>query len=255
MSPELLKKAAGFLPRSKKILVFTGAGISTESGIPDFRSPGGVWSKYKPEDYTFDKFMRSAESRKKYWLRSYESYPAMRDAKPNAGHLAIAVMEKAGRLLAVVTQNIEELHQRAGNTRVIELHGTAMRVSCLECGKSYSRDFFQDIMTRGEDIPDCNACGGYLKPATISFGQSMPEDALRDAFSLAEKCDACLAVGSSLVVHPAASVPVAAKRAGAPLIIVNQTETALDSIADVVIPGKAGDILPELLSLSGILME
>ena len=254
MSPELLKKAAGFLSRAKQILVFTGAGISTESGIPDFRSPGGVWSKYNPEDYTFDKFMRRAESRKKYWLRSYESYPAMRDAKPNAGHLAIAAIEKAGRLLAVVTQNIEELHQRAGNTRVIELHGTAMRVSCLNCGKMFDRDKCQDMTARGEEIPDCGMCGGFLKPATISFGQSMPEDSLREAFSLAEECDACLTVGSSLVVHPAASVPVAAKRAGAPLIIVNQNETALDDIADVVLYGKAGGILPELLSFSGISM-
>lgn len=244
------RRAAEILKGAEKILVFTGAGISTESGIPDFRSPGGVWTKYNPDDYTFDKFMRSAESRKKYWLRSYESYPSMRDAKPNAGHLAIASLEKAGRLLAVVTQNIDELHQRAGNTRVIELHGTAMRVSCLKCGRFYDRNFFQDIMTRGEDIPDCEVCGGYLKPATISFGQSMPEEAMRESFKLAEQCDACLAVGSSLVVQPAASVPVSAKRAGAPLVIVNQSETALDSVADVVLQGLAGEILPELLSFS-----
>lgn len=255
MFAEHLKKAGGLLARAKKVLVFTGAGISTESGIPDFRSPGGVWSKYNPDDYTFDKFMRSAESRKKYWMRSFESYPSMRDAKPNAGHFAIVALERAGKVLAVVTQNIEELHQRAGNTRVIELHGTAMRVSCLKCGKFSGRDFFQDLMARDEDIPDCDACGGHLKPATISFGQPMPEHALREAFSLAEECDLCLAVGSSLVVHPAASVPVAAKRAGASLLIVNQTETALDSAAAVVLRGKAGEILPELLSLCGISME
>lgn len=245
--------AALLLTHAKRVLVFTGAGISTESGIPDFRSPGGVWSKYNPDDYTFQKFMNSAESRKKYWLRSCESYPSIRDAKPNAGHEAIAALERNGRFLAVVTQNIDGLHQRAGNTHVIELHGTAMRVSCLKCGKFYDRDFLHELMGRGEDIPDCEACGGYLKPATISFGQSMPEKELRESFRLAEQCDLCLAVGSSLVVHPAASVPVIAKRAGASLVIVNQSETALDDMADVVLNGAAGDILPELLRLAEIM--
>jgi len=230
---------------SKRILVFTGAGLSTESGIPDFRSPGGLWDKYDPSDFYFDKFLASGETRERYWRMSSESYAVMRKALPNKAHLALHHLEKAGKLLGIVTQNIDRLHHKAGNSpeRVIELHGTTFFVSCLSCGASLDRDVVEERLSAGETAPRCTTCGGILKPATISFGQPMPQEAMSLAFEWAAECDLCIVLGSSLVVYPAASVPIEAVRGGAPLIIINRDETPMDDRANLVIHGSVTEIL------------
>ena len=233
---DLIAKGAQIIKEAQKILIFSGAGMSTESGIPDFRSPGGVWSKYDPSDFYFDKFISSEKAREKYWEMSTEFYDTMKDAVPNRAHLAIRAIEESGKLLAIVTQNIDNLHHKAGNSpeRIIEIHGTAFSVSCLSCGKKYDRDDIQERLNSGVKVPYCDDCAGILKPDTISFGQAMPEDKMADALMYARECDLCIVLGSSLVVYPAASVPVHAVQNGARLIIINRDETPLDAEADLV---------------------
>ena len=234
---DLIGKGAQIIKEAQKILIFSGAGMSTESGISDFRSPGGVWSKYDPSDFYFDKFISSERAREKYWEMSTEFYDTMKDAVPNRAHLAIRAIEERGKLLAIVTQNIDNLHHKAGNSpdRIIEIHGTAFSVSCLSCGKKYDRDDIQERLNSGVKVPYCDECAGILKPDTISFGQAMPEDKMADALRYAGECDLCIVLGSSLVVYPAASVPVHAVRNGARLMIINRDETPLDSQADLVV--------------------
>lgn len=241
---------AEWIAASKRIVVFVGAGMSTESGIPDFRSPGGVWDRYNPEDFQFHRFLTDERSRENYWKMATEMYDSMKDASPNAGHLAIAELEKLGRLDCLITQNIDGLHFKAGNSseRVLELHGTAMAVACLSCGTRYEREPVQARIESGEKAPRCEACGGLLKPATISFGQAMPEKETAEAYRRSEASDLFMVVGSSLVVHPAASMPVVAKRAGAKLVIVNRDETALDNLADLVVHGEAGKVMEAILA-------
>ncbi len=233
---DLIAKGAQIIKEAKKILVFSGAGMSTESGIPDFRSPGGVWSKYDPSDFYFDKIISSEKAREKYWEMSTEFYATMKDAVPNHAHLAIRAIEESGKLLVIVTQNIDNLHHKAGNSpeRIIEIHGTAFSVSCLSCGKKYDRNDIQERLNSGVKVPYCDDCEGILKPDTISFGQAMPEDKMADALMYARECDLCIVLGSSLVVYPAASVPVHAVQNGATLIIINRDETPLDAEADLV---------------------
>lgn len=233
---DLIAKGAQIIKEAKKILIFSGAGMSTESGIPDFRSPGGVWSKYDPSDFYFDKIISSEKAREKYWEMSTEFYDTMKDAVPNRAHLAIRAIEESGKLLAIVTQNIDNLHHKAGNSpeRIIEIHGTAFSVSCLSCGKKYDRNDIQERLNSGVKVPYCDDCAGILKPDTISFGQAMPEDKMADALMYARECDLCIVLGSSLVVYPAASVPVHAVQNGARLIIINRDETPLDAEADLV---------------------
>ena len=232
----LIAKGADMIKKAHKILIFSGAGMSTESGIPDFRSPGGVWSKYDPSDFYFDKFISSEKRREKYWEMSTEFYDTMKDAVPNPAHLAIKALEDSGKILAIVTQNIDHLHHKAGNSpeKIIEIHGTAFSVSCLSCGKSYNRDDIQQRLLSGVKVPYCDDCGGILKPDTISFGQAMPEDKMADALAYARECDLCIVLGSSLVVYPAASVPEQAVRNGARLMILNRDQTPLDAMADLV---------------------
>jgi len=232
----LIAKGAHIIKEAKKILIFSGAGMSTESGIPDFRSPGGVWSKYDPSDFYFDKIISSEKTREKYWEMSTEFYDTIKDAVPNRAHLAIRAIEESGKLLAIVTQNIDNLHHKAGNSpeRIIEIHGTAFSVSCLSCGKKYDRDDIQERLNSGVKVPYCDDCAGILKPDTISFGQAMPEDKMADALMYARESDLCIVLGSSLVVYPAASVPVHAVQNGATLIIINRDETPLDAEADLV---------------------
>jgi NAD-dependent deacetylase len=237
------------IDESERVLVFSGAGLSTESGIPDFRSPGGVWSKYNPSDFYFQNFIASEEVREKYWKMSTEVYGGMRDAKPNRGHLAIKTLEEKGTLSAIVTQNIDRLHHKAGNSpdKIIEIHGTAFSVSCLSCGKGYDRDEIQGRIAAGLKVPYCDECSGILKPDTISFGQTMPQEKMAAAFHHATSCDLCLVLGSSLVVYPAASVPVDAIQSGARLMIINRDETPLDAKADVVCHVSASDALSFML--------
>jgi NAD-dependent deacetylase len=241
--------AADMIIQSKKLVVFTGAGMSTESGISDFRSPGGVWSRFDPSEFTFQKFLSSEESRGKYWEFSTSSWGEMAAAQPNPGHHAIAELDSIGKLDCVITQNIDGLHQRSGipEEKVIELHGTARWVSCLECGQRYPREQIQDRLRGGIKVPRCDSCGGIMKPATISFGQAMPERETREAENRAATCDLFLVAGSSLVVYPAAQMPLIAKDSGARLIIINLTPTPHDPHADIVIHDKTGPALSQII--------
>lgn len=247
----LIAKGTKMIKEAEKILVFSGAGLSTESGIPDFRSPGGVWSKYDPSDFYFDKIISDEKARVKYWQMSTEFYQTMKDAVPNRAHLAIKALEDMGKLLAVVTQNIDRLHHKAGNSpdKIIEIHGTAFSVSCLSCGKKYDRDDIEDRIRLGVKVPYCDDCSGILKPDTISFGQAMPEDKMAKAITHARKCDLCIASGSSLVVYPAASVPALAVESGAKLMIINRDETPLDSMADLVVQESVSKSLGAMVEM------
>ena len=247
---EKIERVAQWIANSKKVVVFVGAGMSTESGIPDFRSPGGVWDRYDPEDFEFAQFLSSERYRQNYWRMSTEMYDSMKNALPNAGHLAIAELENLGKLDCLITQNIDGLHFKAGNSQelVLELHGTAMHVTCLDCGKRYERDEVQARLSKEEKAPRCDVCEGLLKPATISFGQAMPERETTEAYRRSESCDLFIVVGSSLVVHPAAAMPVVAKRAGAKLVIVNRDQTACDNVADLIIHGQAGPVMAAILT-------
>lgn len=239
----LVEKAAGLLRRAKKVVALTGAGISTESGIPDFRSPGGVWSKYRM--VTLQEFLSSHEDRVEYWKRKKETYPAMASARPNPAHFALTEIEKI-KDFTLITQNIDGLHQKAGSKNVLELHGNEMWVECLSCGKRTEREAIQKRLRAGEEVPLC-VCGGFLKPATISFGQALPEEILSRASSAAENCDLFLAIGSSLSVQPANMLPALAKKSGAALVIVNLGETEMDALADIKIDAKVSLVLPEIV--------
>lgn len=245
---ELIKRAAALIRGAEKVVAFTGAGVSTESGIPDFRSPGGIWEKYKPVYY--DDFLSSEGSRREYWLRSRVTYPVIRDAAPNPTHRALADMEKMGKLDCIVTQNIDRLHHKAGNSaaNVIEIHGTVAYAVCLECRKTYDRDEIQKQLEKAEELeaPRCRSCDGPLKDATISFGQPMPEKEMAEAGRRAQLCDVMLTLGSSLVVYPAAYIPQFAHQAGAKLIIINMEPTPLDHLADVVIHAKTGPVMERI---------
>ncbi len=239
------------LAQSSRIVAFTGAGISTESGIPDFRSPGGVWTRYDPRDFTFDRYVASAQVRASSWAMRREFF-AQR-VEPNAAHRALARLSQAGRMLGVVTQNIDGLHQLAGSPDVIEIHGTAREVICIGrapqrgmpagCGFAAPYDWAFDRLDAGELDPACPDCGGIVKSATISFGQVLSPGVVDAALAMASSADLLLAVGSSLQVYPAADLPVAAIRSGAALAIVNDEPTPLDDLADLVVRGRAGDVL------------
>ena len=240
-----VKQLAALVRQARRMVVFTGAGISTESGIPDFRSPGGVWTKYDPSEFHIDRFLASPESRKRYWLRTTEFYRDISKAAPNAAHYAVAELERLGRLGAVVTQNVDGLHQAAGSSagKVIELHGTHRFVACLSCGHSHPRAAFQRRVSPQGDAPDCERCGGLMKPATISFGQTLKPETLERAAEETRACDLFLVVGTSLVVYPAAGFPLLAVQHGAPLAIVNLQETPHDAHAAVIVRGSAGETL------------
>lgn len=246
---EAVRRIAEFIREAEKVVVFTGAGVSTESGIADFRSPGGVWQKYNPDDYYYQKFISNEDSRAKYWQMSYELYETLQKAKPNAAHRAIVELEKMGKLDCVITQNIDNLHQQAGNSpkKVIELHGTAISVSCLSCRKKYPRQEIQSRLHKGDRVPKCDACGGILKPDTVAFGQSMPPRELEEAFRRASGCDLFIVIGSSLVVQPASSIPLAVSEGGAKIVIINRDPTSHDSYADVVIHGSAGEVMRKIM--------
>jgi NAD-dependent deacetylase len=237
-------QAVQLIARSDRVTGFTGAGISTESGIPDFRGPGGIWANNRMIEY--QEFITSRAGRVEYWRQKAAMWPEMRDAQPNAGHRAFVDLERRGKLTALITQNIDGLHQRAGNTNVIELHGTTVEVECLSCHAHISMDEAVDRIAAGDAAPECELCGGLLKPATVSFGQAMPARAMEMAIAACYDCEVFLAVGSSLVVYPAASLPELAKRNGAALIIINRTPTPLDGIADLVLNEEIGIALPKL---------
>jgi NAD-dependent deacetylase len=247
---EPVDAVADMILQSKKIVVFTGAGFSTESGVPDFRSPGGVWDKFDPNELNYQNFMRSEEIREKYWRMHKMMWETIRDAQPNSGHYAVTDLYNMGKLDCVITQNTDGLHQKAGvpDELVIEVHGTMQWVDCLDCRKRYPRGHVHDKMLAGEKVPRCDSCNGILKPATIAFGQSMPEQETFEAQNRSSSCDLFLAAGSSLVVYPAAQMPVTAKRSGARLVILNLTPTPHDQYADVVISQKTGEALSQIVT-------
>lgn len=243
---EVLDMLAGWIHEAKSVVAFSGAGMSTESGIADFRSPGGIWEKYDPREMTYQKFLASEDVRRLRWKMFVEGR-AMFDARPNPGHVALAELERLGKLDCMITQNIDGLHQAAGNSedKVIELHGTHRHVLCLDCGRRWpSEEILERLLRDKIDIPDCTDCGGILKTATISFGQPMPREEMERAEEASRNCDFFLVAGSTLVVQPAALMPVMAKQAGARVVIVNLSETAGDNLADIIVQGKTGEILP-----------
>jgi len=226
------------------IAPFTGAGISTECGIPDFRSPGGVWTKNRP--IPFDEFRASQEARNESWRRRFAMQDQFGDARPGRGHRALASMYRAGKAPAVITQNIDNLHQASGIApqHVIELHGNTTFALCLDCNERYELPWVRARMEAANGCaPDCQACGGFIKTATVSFGQAMPDAAMRRAQDLTQACDLFLAIGSSLVVWPAAGFPLMAKRNGARLAIINREPTEFDDIADLVVHEDIGAVL------------
>jgi NAD-dependent deacetylase len=233
------------------LVVLTGAGVSTESGIPDFRSPGGVWTRYDPADFTFGRYVESAEVRERSWRMRREFLAA--GPHPNAGHRALARLEQAGRSPGVVTQNIDGLHQDAGSARVVEVHGTAREVMCIGhrprggvpegCGFTASLGWALDLVDAGDPDPLCPLCGGLVKSSTVSFEQVLFPHVVDDALALVGEADLLLAVGSSLSVYPAADLPVVAVRDGARLVIVNDEPTPYDDLADLVVRGRAGELL------------
>jgi NAD-dependent deacetylase len=225
---------------ARRVVVFTGAGISTESGIPDFRSPGGVWSKMKP--IYFQEFVGSEDKRREAWSRTFAGSAGWTGREPNAGHYAVARLVRQGKASVVITQNVDNLHQDSGvpAAQVIELHGNASYATCLECGLRHEFDDFRAGFVERGEIPACRDCGGIVKSATISFGQSMPEEPMRRAEAETLACDLFLVLGSSLVVYPAAGFPIMAKQAGAKLAIVNRDPTELDAIADLVLHDEIG---------------
>jgi NAD-dependent deacetylase len=230
------------LAESRRVVVFTGAGVSTESGIPDFRSPGGIWTKYQPID--FREFMSSEEARRETWRRKIAVDEAVSRAEPNRGHRAIAHLVQRGKVSSVITQNIDGLHQRSGipDEQVIELHGNGTYAACLDCAKRYELAETFAAFKVNEEPPVCD-CGGFIKSATISFGQPMPIEAMRRAQAETKSCDLFLAIGSSLVVYPAASFPAVAKQSGARLVILNREPTDLDYLADLVVNLEIGPTL------------
>lgn len=236
------------LAAARRIVAFTGAGISTESGIPDFRGPQGLWTKMDPSEFTIDNYVARPEHRKRSWRMRVER--TGQRFEPNAGHRALVDLERLGVLDCVITQNVDGLHQDAGSTVVLELHGGMKRVVCLGCRREEPAEAVLDRVRAGEEDPACRACGGILKTATVSFGEALPPDVLAESYRRAEECDLCLVVGSSLVVFPAADVPAAAVRAGARLAILNQEATPLDPLADPVVRGGAGPVLAEALSVA-----
>ncbi len=242
---ELLEQLIG---ESCRAVAFTGAGISTECGIPDFRSPGGLWTKNQPIE--FSDFVRSREMRNEAWRRKFAMEDSFRNAKPGRGHRALAALLRRGKLSAVITQNIDNLHQVSGipAERVIELHGNGSYATCLDCGIRYELDWVKARFDESNGAaPDCAGCGGPVKSATISFGQAMPEEPMRQAEMETMAADLFLAIGSSLVVWPAAGFPLRAKRNGARLVILNREPTDLDEIADLVIRDDIGDVLEPFL--------
>ena len=240
---------ADLIVQSSKTVVFTGAGVSTESGIPDFRSPGGIWSRFDPDDFTIHKFIASRDTRKKQWRILVEE-GLFQDVIPNDAHRAIAEMERLGMLDCVITQNIDDLHQRAGNTRhnVFELHGNMRWVRCLNCGGQYPMEEIKALLHGGAEEPVCRECRGMLKPDVVFFGEALPADTIDEAVRRARLCELMIVVGSSLVVQPAAFIPAYAQEAGASLVIINKGDTPYDRRADIRIHESAGETMHAIVT-------
>ena len=246
----LSAKIADLIVNAKRVVVFTGAGISTESGIPDFRSPGGIWERFDPEEFTYQRLMGSPEARKRWW-QVFQKRGLTTDAEPNQAHLAIAELDKVGKLDCVITQNVDNLHQKAGlpDDKVLELHGNMRWVSCLNCGRRCPIEHVKARLDKGEEIPDCEACHGILKPDVVLFGETLPEKVFEEAIRRSHSADLFIVIGSTLIVYPAAYIPTEAINAGAKLVIINLSSTPLDSQATVLIRTKAGETMAKVIQL------
>jgi NAD-dependent deacetylase len=251
IAPDLetgIQRLRDLIKAASVVVPFTGAGISTECGIPDFRSPGGIWTKMRPIE--FGDFLASREMRDESWRRRFAMEEQFGGATPGRGHLALAALYRAGKAPGVITQNIDNLHQASGIApeHVVELHGNTTYATCLDCAKRYDLSWVRERFTAtGGRSPDCG-CGGYIKTATVSFGQAMPEAPMRRAQELTESCDLFLAIGSSLVVWPAAGFPLSAKRNGAKLVIINRDPTEFDDLADLVVHQDIGAVLAQFIA-------
>lgn len=246
-SQAICRQIAEWLAEARSAVVFTGAGVSTESGIPDFRSPGGVWTRREP--ILFDQYRSDPLAQIEYWKQRAETHVEFTSAQPNVAHEAFARWERIGRIRGLITQNIDGLHQLAGSQTILELHGTARQVGCLECGARYDADAMLRQFQETQVVPPCPRCGGLTKHATISFGQPLPVEVLRTAIRWAREADLFLAVGSSLVVTPAADLPALAKESGARLVILNRESTPLDRMADLVVQAGIGETIKSVDAL------
>jgi NAD-dependent deacetylase len=244
-----LEEFASRIRQTREVVVFTGAGISTESGIPDFRSPGGIWTRYRP--VTYQEYISSEEARIEAWKRRLETYQAHKNAKPNIGHYFVQSLHVQGKLIGLITQNVDGLHSMTGlpDEKIVELHGTNRKIICLSCGKSFDPDEIINSLVGNFTSPKCDACGGILKQATISFGQAMPQEAMRQAQEWTERARIFIVMGSSLQVQPAASFPVLAKHNGSLLAIINREPGPLDDMADFVENGAIGAFCQKLNAL------
>jgi NAD-dependent deacetylase len=234
---------AGLIMQLRRVVVFTGAGVSTESSIPDFRSPGGIWQRFDPRDFTSQKFISDVEARRRQW-RLFRQLSLT--AEPNPAHIAVAELYRLGRLDCVITQNVDNLHQTAGipDDKVFELHGSMRRFVCLTCHRYFPVEQIVGRFGNGEEVPDCEICHGILKPDAVLFGEPLPEEVFQAAIQYASHCDLLLVIGSTLTVYPAASIPECALNAGARLVIINLSPTPLDGSADFVVRIKAGEFMP-----------
>ena len=249
MLDTLIEKVADLILESRRLVIFTGAGISTESGIPDFRSPGGLWSRFEPDDFSIDRFLTNEDSRRKQWYIFREGLMSDK-ALPNAAHLAIAELYRMGRLDCVITQNIDNLHQKAGlpDEKVFELHGNMKWAICLDCGRRYPFGEIKSRIETGEDIPACPSCRGMLKPDIVMFGEQLPYKVLEEAGRRSRSADLFIVIGSTLVIYPAAYMPQYAVESGAELVIINLSETPMDRQASVLINAKAGETMIAIVS-------
>ncbi len=245
LDPEDLKHAKQLIAKSTRIIAFTGAGISVDSGIPDFRSEGGLWERYDPHEYaTIESFMQNPT---KFWTMGRELVETILKAKPNAAHKALAKLEAEGKLIGVITQNIDNLHQAAGNRNVVELHGNYLRAYCIECNAEYVGETIHQSVANGEIPPRCEKCAGVLKSEAILFGEPLPEIPMSKAIEMCRDTDLMLVIGTSLSVYPAAFLPQLAKNSGAKIILVNLEGLNRDSVADIVLRGRASDIIPKIV--------
>jgi len=243
----LADKVADLILEAKKIVVFTGAGISTESGIPDFRSPGGIWERFDPDDFTYQKFVRDPEARRRQWQMLREG-GLTTEAKPNPAHYAIAELDRLGKLDCVITQNVDNLHQKAGvpSDKVFELHGNMQWAVCLSCGNHYPFEQVKARLDDSEEIPDCEVCHGILKPDAVFFGEALPQKVLEEATLRSSNCDLFIVIGSTLIVYPAAYMPMYAVNSNAKLVIINLSSTPMDSRASILIRAKAGEAMSKV---------
>ena len=239
---------ADWIIGSERLVVFTGAGVSTESGIPDFRSPGGIWTKFDPDDFTIQKYVSDPASRLKQWIHLIEEGSVI-NAEPNRAHYAVAELERLEKLQCVITQNIDNLHQKAGNSpeKVLELHGTMGWAKCMTCGNRSTVDSMLRRFKENRQVPVCEHCNGLIKPDVVFFGEALPQETLQQATAYSQDCDLFIVIGSSLVVYPAAFMPIHAKQGGARLVIINNSATELDELADIIVIGSAGEIMEAVL--------